>query len=204
MGRGGQYARELTAANKGYEYIHPFDNPVLWSGHGSLMTEVKASGLKPDRILASVGGGGLVCGIIDGIKQCDWNPIPISSVETQGADSFAKSMYHGGEQIRLDKITSLASSLGSPYICKQLLQYSKEYPFNHHVIKDSQAIKALLNFAEDHHILVEPACSATLALLYDNILSVEKDEIILVVVCGGAAVNYQLVQEWIKKTILTQ
>ena len=49
----------LKLADDGVAYIHPFDDPIIWRGHSSLIDEVAESGLKPDAVVTSVGGAGL-------------------------------------------------------------------------------------------------------------------------------------------------
>lgn len=188
-------AKAMNKEDDSSYYIHPFDHPKLWEGHGSMITEVCNSKLQPDRILASVGGGGLLCGIIDGVLANSPRPIPITSVETKGAASFYESI-RADQQVYLDKIDTVASSLGSPYICRKLLSYYKEYPIDHHLVSDSQALHAMKCFASDHQMIVEPACSATLALLYSNLLQIRENETILVIVCGGASVNFNNVSDF--------
>ncbi|WP_176517038.1 pyridoxal-phosphate dependent enzyme, partial [Pseudomonas ceruminis] len=50
-------------------FIHPFDDPLLWAGHASLIDEVAATGYKPDAVVLSVGGGGLLSGVVEGLKR---------------------------------------------------------------------------------------------------------------------------------------
>ena len=65
-------------------YIHPFDDPLVWRGHASLIDEIFRAGLKPDAIVLSVGGGGLLCGVIEGLKRNGEADVPIIAVETEG------------------------------------------------------------------------------------------------------------------------
>ena len=48
-------------------FLHPFDDPLLWQGHATMIDEVARSGLKPDAVVLSVGGGGLLCGVMEGL-----------------------------------------------------------------------------------------------------------------------------------------
>jgi L-serine/L-threonine ammonia-lyase len=48
-------------------FIHPFDDPLLWDGHATMMDEVARAGFKPDAVVLSVGGGGLLCGVVEGL-----------------------------------------------------------------------------------------------------------------------------------------
>lgn len=73
-------------------FVHPFDDPLLWKGHATLVDEVARSGSKPDAVVLSVGGGGLMCGIVEGLRRNDWADVPVVAVETEGADSLAQSI----------------------------------------------------------------------------------------------------------------
>ena len=99
------------ARKKNAVYIHPFDHPHIWTGHASLIEEIKQSNLCPDLIVLAVGGGGLLCGILEGLYKVGWQDIPICAVETEGAASFAQSV-NSGRRVTLDRITSLATCLG--------------------------------------------------------------------------------------------
>ena len=56
---------------------------------------------------------------------------------------------------------------------------------------DRQAIEACLLFADDHRVVVEPACGAALALAYQNVAALQAVGNILLIVCGGVGVNYR-------------
>ncbi len=63
-----EYAMELGSAAPENAYITSYDDPVLWDGHATMIDEiVKQSDFKPDAILCSVGGGGLISGICEGL-----------------------------------------------------------------------------------------------------------------------------------------
>ena len=58
-------------------YIHPFDDPRIWDGHASLVHEVKATGIVPDLVVTVVGGGGLLCGVLQGLHEVGWSKVPV-------------------------------------------------------------------------------------------------------------------------------
>lgn len=87
----------LTATDA---FIHPFDDPLLWEGHASMIDEVARAGVQPDAVILSVGGGGLMCGVIAGLRRNGWPGVPVIAVETEGADSLAQSVA-AGERIEL-------------------------------------------------------------------------------------------------------
>jgi L-serine/L-threonine ammonia-lyase len=72
----------------GDAFIHPFDDPLVWDGHATMVDEVAAAGLKPDAVVLSVGGGGLLSGVIQGLRAQGWHEVPVVAVEAEGADSL--------------------------------------------------------------------------------------------------------------------
>uniref|UniRef100_A0A667WKA5 L-serine ammonia-lyase n=1 Tax=Myripristis murdjan TaxID=586833 RepID=A0A667WKA5_9TELE len=92
---------------EGLTYVPPFDHPLLWEGHASVITEVAAClgpSVKPGAVLVSVGGGGLLCGVVQGLKQVGWADVPIVAMETVGADCFNAALK-AGKVVTLDDIT---------------------------------------------------------------------------------------------------
>uniref|UniRef100_A0A673C433 L-serine ammonia-lyase n=1 Tax=Sphaeramia orbicularis TaxID=375764 RepID=A0A673C433_9TELE len=96
------------AETEGLTYVPPFDHPLLWlQGHASLIAEVAASlgsGVKPGAVLVAVGGGGLLCGVIQGLKDVGWTDVPVVAMETVGADCF-NAAVKAGKLVTLDDIT---------------------------------------------------------------------------------------------------
>ena len=64
-------ARELASAPDA-AYVPPFDHPTLWEGHSSMVDEMAQAGRKPDVVIVSVGGGGLMCGVLEGLHRNGW------------------------------------------------------------------------------------------------------------------------------------
>lgn len=74
-----------------------------------MIAEVAAAlgpAVKPGAVLVSVGGGGLLCGVIQGLKDVGWMDVPIIAMETQGADCF-NAAVKAGRVVTLDDITRL-------------------------------------------------------------------------------------------------
>jgi Pyridoxal-phosphate dependent enzyme len=109
-------------------FLHPFDDPLLWQGHASLIDEVARSGVKPGLVVLSVGGGGLLCGVAEGFQRNGWGDVRVLAVETHGADSFAQAMQ-AKERITLPAITSLATSLGARRCASRRLTSAASAPF---------------------------------------------------------------------------
>lgn len=186
------------AQEPGSFYISPFDHPLIWKGHASLVHEIKEDEIRPDAIIVAVGGGGLFCGIVQGLHDVGWNDVTVLTSETEGAASFAKSVKEG-KLVTLDEIKTLATSLGAKRVTPQALEWTKHHPVVPYVVSDKQAVDAAVHFADQQRVLVEPACGAALALLYDRSIDFKKYKKVVVVVCGGSGVTRELMHQWIDK-----
>ncbi|XP_035850728.1 serine dehydratase-like [Sander lucioperca] len=191
------------AETEGLTYVPPFDHPLLWQGHGSMITEVAASlgpGVKPGAVLLSVGGGGLLCGVIQGLKDVGWTDVPIVAMETVGAHCF-NAAVKAGRLVTLDDITSEAKCLGAKTVCKKAFEYSQcnELTIISELVTDQQALHAVQTFLDEERVLVEMACGAALAAVYSGLIRRLQDEgllptllgPLLVIVCGGSSVDME-------------
>lgn len=189
-----QLARE-HAKEEGCFYISPFDHPLIWKGHASMIHEIKEQNVKPDAICLAVGGGGLLCGVIQGLHEAGWGDIPVFTAETEGAASFAQSVK-AGHLITLPAITTIATSLGAKKVTEQALEWSKNHPIYPQIVSDKEALEAVLKFEIDHGRLVEPACGAALSLIYSGKVDTERYQNIVVIVCGGTVITKELLEQW--------
>lgn len=187
-------ARQLST-EPGCFYIPPFDHPLIWKGHASIVHEIKESGIKPDAIVLAVGGGGLLCGVVLGLHEVGWNNVPVFTAETEGAASFAESVK-AGKQITLATIKTIATSLGAKKVTQQALEWTKQHQIFPKIVSDKQALDAVVQFANQHRLLVEPACGAALSLVYDQPQDIKAYRKIAVIVCGGCGVTLDLIDKW--------
>lgn len=171
-------------------YVSPFDHPSIWAGHSTLVDELVTQMQKPDIIVTAVGGGGLACGILQGLERHGWNDVPVLGVETEGAASLNAALQ-AGQPVKLDKIETIATTLGARQICDELFQRAQHQPVQSVTVTDKQAVNACLQFLDDHHVLVEPACGAALAVAYEQLPIIKQYESVLVVVCGGVGISFQ-------------
>jgi L-serine/L-threonine ammonia-lyase len=188
------FARELAEREQG-RYIHPFDDPVVWEGHASLIHEVAATGLRPDAVVTVVGGGGLLCGLLQGMHAVGWTDVPVLAVETEGAASYAAAVA-AGKLVTLDRIRSIATTLGARTVAAEALAWAHRHPVRPWTVTDREAVAACRLFADDHRVLVEPSCGAALAAIYGDAEPLQDKGRVLVVVCGGAGVSLELLDRW--------
>jgi L-serine/L-threonine ammonia-lyase len=180
-----EVANDPTAA-----FVHPFDDPHIWDGHASIVSELVGQTSVPDAIVLSVGGGGLLCGVIQGLQAAAppaWGNVPVVAVETHGAASFNASL-RAGQLITLEKITTVATTLGARRVCSRALELSREHRVVSVLVSDEEAIEGARALATFHRVLVEPACGAAVAalpLVREALVGVDVKRVV-VIVCGGA------------------
>ena len=190
---------QAFAEDCGAAYIHPFDDPKVWAGHATLVEEVAATGWRPGAVVVSVGGAGLLCGILEGLHRVAWTDVPVVTTETRGAESFAASVS-AGSLVTLEKISSIAVTLGARTVAPKALDWPGRHPIVPCIVSDSEALDACRRFADDHRILVELACGAALAAVYNRAEALSGLSDVLVIVCGGAGVSLDLLDEWGART----
>lgn len=188
-----EHAKELMKNNPGWVYIPPFDDPLIWDGHASLVKEMKESlPSKPGAIALSVGGGGMLCGVVQGLREVGWDDVPIIAMETKGAHSL-NAAVQAGKLVTLPEISSVAKTLGAKTVGAQTLKVALEHPVFSEVISDQDAVIAIERFLDDEKMLVEPACGAALAAVYSNVFGKLQKEgklsqdlsSLVIIVCGG-------------------
>ncbi|KAL3931063.1 MAG: hypothetical protein SGBAC_011481 [Bacillariaceae sp.] len=174
-------ARELVAKTPGTKYVSPYDDPLLWTGHSTLIDEIVQDLPAPP--------GAVVVSVI--------------ASETKGASSFGQA-WEAGKVVTLPGIDTIATSLGATSVTPVVLERAKAHSgtFHSSICSDGEAVDACLRFSQDHRLLVEPANGAALAVAYterlrDEYLKDVEGPIVLEV-CGGSGVNLDLLMGWKK------
>ena len=178
----------------GAVYIPPFDHPDIWDGNASLIDEV-AGQAGFDVVVCSVGGGGLLSGVVAGLRRNGLAHIPVIAVETEGAASLHASVQ-AGRRVTLPAITSIATTLGARQVAEHAFALTREHDIRSVTVSDAQAVAACLRFADDMRTLVEPACGATLAVADQLLPVLAPFARPLLVVCGGIAVDLAKLAAW--------
>ena len=162
--------------------------------------------------MVSVGGGGLLNGMVRGMEEAGWTDatdatgpdcgVQLIAVETQGADSLYLSVQRR-EHITLPTIQSRATSLGATRVSDQSYEYACSRPWLRSVVvTDGQAARAAVHVADHVRLLVELACGASVAVCFDGILErvlerrLRPEYTVVVVLCGRSNVSTDMVSEW--------
>ncbi|RZI44584.1 pyridoxal-phosphate dependent enzyme [Herbaspirillum sp. HC18] len=186
----------------GTVYIPPFDHRDIWDGNATLIDEAVAqcheAGQDFDAVICSVGGGGLMCGVVEGLHRNGKAHVPVIAVETEGAASL-NAAVQAGTLVTLPAITSIATTLGAKRVAEQAFGWTRSHDIRSVTVTDAQAIRACLRFADDLRTLVEPACGAALAVAYEQLPELQEFRAPLIVVCGGIGVDLAKLEAWKKQ-----
>ena len=185
-----EYAEEIGAG-----FVPPFDHPSIWEGHSTLIDEVVTQCEKPDAVVVSVGGGGLAIGLLQGMHRHGWNEVPLFSVETEGAATLAMSIQHN-KLVTLSSVNTIATSLGTRRVSSTIFEWTKRHTIIPLIVTDDASIQACRRFADDHRVLVEPACGAALSVIYNQAPELAMAKSILVIVCGGIGISVNLLNDY--------
>jgi threonine dehydratase len=171
-------------------YIHPFDNQAVMAGQATIVTELLQQSPAPDLIVASIGGGGLISGIISAAKHLS-PATRVVGVETEGADSMFQSR-RAGRIIELPAITSLAETLGARKTEPAQFDIVMRHVTDLVTVSDASAVSALVEILETEKLLTEPAASCSVAALIEGMIGTKSRENIIVVLCGANVASTNL------------
>jgi threonine dehydratase len=171
-----------TYRQQGMAALHPYDHPAMLAGNGSLGLEILEDLPEMTDVFISIGGGGLIAGMMVAIKSVK-PQVHIWGVETEGADTMGQAL-RAGKVVQI-KPTSLAKTLGAPYVAEDALILAQKYLEGHILVSDREAILAEIFLLERLKVLTELAASCTLAAARSLEGSfTEKDHVVLLL-CGG-------------------
>ncbi len=174
------YAMKL-AEEKGYTFVHPFDDLDVATGQGTIAMEIIKELPTVDYILVPVGGGGLCAGTATLAKQL--NPkIKVIGVEPAGANCMQASMKEG-KVVSLPSVSTIADGTAVKRPGDLLFPYIQENVDDIITIEDSELIVAFLDMVENHKMIVENSGLLTVAALRH--LNVQKKKVVSVLSGGN-------------------
>lgn len=155
------HARKLEA-EQGLTFVHPFDDPDVIAGQGTIGVEILRQHPKPiDAVFCCVGGGGLIAGVAAYIKRLRPNT-RIIGVEASDADAMAQSLK-AGRRIQLDSVGLFADGAAVKLVGEETFRLAQQY-VDEMVLVDTDAIcAAIKDVFEDTRSILEPAGALAVA-----------------------------------------
>ncbi len=170
-------------AGEGWIPIHPFNDPLVIAGQGTVGLEIMADVPQVTDVIASIGGGGLIGGISTALAAMKPG-VRFWGVETEGADCMAQSLA-AGAIVTMPTITSIARTLGAPAPSPRTYALAYHYLESVTVVSDAEAIASLKFLLERAKILTEPAAAVTLSAARRLQHNFTPDHHVVLVLCGG-------------------
>jgi len=167
----------------GWAYIHPFDDPLVMAGQGTVGLEIMEDVPQVTDVIVSIGGGGFMSGVATAVKSLKPS-VRVWGVETEGADCMSRSIA-ASEIITLDSITSVARTLGAPAPTERTLEMAKRLLESITVVPDREAVEAMKFVLERLKVLTEPAASCTLAAADTLRNQFSSERHVVLIFCGG-------------------
>ena len=151
------------AAEHGYTFIHPFDDPAVATGQGTIAMEIIKEQPTVDYILVPVGGGGLAAGVSTLAKLL--NPkIKVIGVEPAGANCLQASLA-AGKPVTLPSVSTIADGTAVKTPGKEIFPYLQKGLDDVITVEDDELIVAFLDIVENHKLIVENSGLLTVAAL---------------------------------------
>lgn len=174
-----EYAYQL-AEEKGYTFIHPFDDLTVATGQGTIAMEIFKELPLVDMILVPIGGGGLATGVSTLAKLL--NPkIKVIGVEPSGANCMQESLK-AGEVVTLPGVNTIADGTAVKTPGKNIFPYIRDNIDEIITVPDEELVVSFLDIVENHKMIVENSGLLTVAALRH--LDV-KNKRIVAILSGG-------------------
>jgi threonine dehydratase len=175
-------AKELVA-ERGYTYIHPFDDPQLVAGQGTLGLEVAEDFSSADVVVVPIGGGGLISGVSMALKSI--NPgIRIVGVESSGAPGMKKSV-EAGHVVTLDRVDCIIDGLRVKRVGEYTHQVVSRFVDEIVTLPDEDIFDAVVWVMGHLKLVVEGAAAAPVAALLHGKISAPPAAKVVAVLSGG-------------------
>jgi threonine dehydratase len=167
----------------GWTLIHPYDDPEIIAGQGTVGLEILEDVPAATDVFVSIGGGGLASGVATAVKT-QKSDVRVWGVETEGADVMSRA-WQAGRVVEIEKMTSLAKTLGAPSVCERTLAATRMLLESVTVVSDREAFAELEYLLDREKIVTELAASCTLASAERMRGRFTKEHHVVLVICGG-------------------
>lgn len=184
---------------KGYTFIHPFDDEDVIAGQGTIGLELIDQMKDVDAVIVPIGGGGLISGVAFAIKSLNPN-IKVYGVQAAGAPSMKNSVEN--KQIeRLDAVSTIADGIAVKQPGENTFNLCSKYVDQIVTVTDDEVSSAILTLLEKQKLITEGAGAVAVAAAMFNKVPIEGKKVICVVSGGNIDVN--ILDRVVKRGLMT-
>ena len=176
------FARADEWVTQGRTSLHPFDNPAQMAGNGIVGLEILEDCPQMTDIIVSIGGGGLIAGIICAIKAVK-SAVRIWGVEPEKAPTMERALA-AGKIVNITP-TSLSKTLGGPFVGQTGLELCQAHLEDVIIVSDLDMIAAQQVMLEDEKVFAELAAASTLAAAETIKDRLSDEDHLVLLICGG-------------------
>lgn len=182
------YRRALDLQKeKGYTLVHPFDDPLVIAGQGTIGLEIIEEMPDVDVVIVPVGGGGLISGVAFTLKTLKPD-VKIYGVQAEGAPSMVRSVKEG-ERVRLDSVSTIADGIAVKEPGVNTYEMCRRYVDDIVTVSDDEVAAAILALIEQQKLVSEGAGAVSVAAAMFNKVPVEGKKVVCLVSGGNIDVT---------------
>jgi threonine dehydratase len=175
-------AKQLVA-EKGFTYIHPFDDEQLIVGQGTVGLEVFQDWPEVELAIVPIGGGGLISGVSTALKAC--NPkIRVVGVESSGAPGMTRSVREGS-LVTLDRVDCIIDGLRVKRVGELNYEIVREYVDDLVTLPDEQIFEAVVWIMSHLKVVPEGAAAAPVGALLQGLVKAPPKTKVVCILSGG-------------------
>ncbi|MFF0109961.1 threonine/serine dehydratase [Streptomyces hirsutus] len=186
----GAFALTTRLRQEGLTLVHPFDDPVVIAGQGTVGLEFADDAGDLTDVLVSIGGGGLISGVAAALRARRPG-IRIWGVETEGAQAMSEALAAGGP-VPVG-LSSIVSTLSAPAVSQLTYEHVSALVTEVLVVSDREAVRGSLDLADHAKVWTEPAAGCLLPAARRVLERVGEGTRIGLVVCGGNATTGDMI-----------
>ncbi|MGW4753754.1 threonine/serine dehydratase [Streptomyces chartreusis] len=180
----GAFSLVTRLRDEGLTLVHPFDDPLVIAGQGTVGLELDADAGELTDVIVSVGGGGLIAGVAAALRARRPD-VRIWGVETEGAEAMSQALAARGP-VPVE-LASIVSTLSAPTVSQLTYDHVSAQVDEVLVVPDREAVRGVLDLAEHTKVWTEPAAGCLLPAARRVLERVGGDARLGLVVCGGNA-----------------
>jgi threonine dehydratase len=181
LGESLKKAKEI--ALRGKTFVHPFDDPEIIIGQGTMALEIMEDLKETDMILVPIGGGGIISGIASTVKSIR-PKVTVIGVQSSACAS-AYDSYHTGKITKVDSHHSIADGINVKQVGNLNFDIIRKYVDDVVLVEEDQIAAAMLLLLERKKILAEGAGAVPLAALLNGSVIVPQGSRVVLVISGG-------------------